>query len=140
MAPYAYRTKVPEGQSRTDIERLLRKHDASGYIFGSTNGHAMVGFEMRGWRLRFMLPMPIRKRGDSDTKVAAETRRRWRALLLVLKAKLEAVESGIIEFEREFLAHIVTDGASTVGDQIIPNLAGIVTSGKMPPLLGPGGD
>ena len=36
-----------------------------------------------------------------------ERRRLWRALLLNIKAKLEAVESGISVFDEEFMAHIV---------------------------------
>jgi hypothetical protein len=33
--------------------------------------------------------------------------RRWRALLLMIKAKVEAVESGVVTFEDEWLAHFV---------------------------------
>ncbi len=52
----------------------------------------------------------------------AEERRRWRALLLVLRAKFEAVASGITTFDREFLAHLVTNEGVTVGDVIAPSL------------------
>ena len=34
-------------------------------------------------------------------------RQRWRALLLIIRAKLEAVASGITTLENEFLANIV---------------------------------
>lgn len=46
-----------------------------------------------------------------------EHRRRWRALLLGIKAKLEYVQSGIATFDEEFLAHIVIDDR-TVFDRI----------------------
>ena len=136
---YAQRTKVPATQTRSEIESLLLKRGATGFVYGATAEQAMIGFEMQGWRLRFMLPMPQKSRTMSETRVVAETKRRWRALALVLKAKLEAVDSGIVEFPREFLAFIVTDGNATVGDQVVPGLATLVSSGKMPPLLGPGG-
>lgn len=138
---YARRTKVPTNQTRAEIERLLEKEGASARVIGEQAGQAMLMFEMRGWRLKFLLPLPVTKRADQERKNQQETRRRWRALKIVLVAKLEAVDSGIIEFEREFLAHIVTNGGSnaTVGDQVLATLPQLVSSGKLPPLLGPGG-
>lgn len=67
----------------------------------------------------------------------AEIRRRYRALLLVLKAKLEAVQSQIVTFDEEFLAHIVINGGDTVGDRMVPQLSEVIV-GRMPPLLGAG--
>ena len=46
--------------------------------------------------------------------VALGCRQRWRALNLAIKAKLEAVESGIVTFDQEFLAHIVGPSGQTV--------------------------
>ncbi len=135
---YAKNTKVPANQTRNEIETLLTRAGATGFIYGAVAEKAMVGFELAGWRLRFMLPMPIKSRSLNENQVAAESRRRWRALLLVLKAKLEAVNSGIVEFQREFLPFIVVRNNETVGDQILPNLAGTIAAGELPPLLGPG--
>ncbi|GAG36103.1 unnamed protein product [marine sediment metagenome] len=63
------------------------------------------------------------------------SRQKWRALSLVIKAKLEAVESGISIFEEEFLAHIVLPDGRTIGDFMIPQIKTIYSSGKMPKLL-----
>jgi hypothetical protein len=46
------------------------------------------------------------------------TRQRWRALALVIKAKLEAVTSGISTFEAEFLANTMLPDGRTVGDVV----------------------
>lgn len=145
---YAERTSVPVAQSRAEVEKLLIRHGANQFVFGSADGQALVAFEMRTKdnggdsvtrRLRFLVPMPMASRSMTDKKVAAETRRRWRALLLVLKAKLEAVASGIVAFDTEFLAHIVVDGSRTVGDRLVPELtATLAAGGNLPPLLGPG--
>lgn len=62
-------------------------------------------------------------------------RQRWRALALVIKAKLEAVECGISTIEREFLANVVMPDGSTVGDVIEEQIANAYLTGKMPPLL-----
>ncbi len=139
MRAYAQGTTVPVNNTRSDIERLLEKHGASGFIFGNTSGSALIAFEMADRRLRFLVPMPIAKNSrESEKKVAAEIRRRWRALLLVLKAKLEAVASKIVTFDEEFLAHIVVSGNTTIGDTMLPQLPDSLARGKMPPLLGAG--
>lgn len=64
-----------------------------------------------------MTPTGRRTRSDDAAEKAWEqaTRQRWRALHLVVKAKLEAVESGITVFDDEFLAHIVLPDGGTVG-------------------------
>jgi hypothetical protein len=62
-------------------------------------------------------------------------RQRWRALLLVIKAKLEAVQGGITEFDAEFLPHIVLPDGQTVGDWIIPQVNTAYELGEMPQAL-----
>lgn len=119
---------------------MLEKHGATGFIYGNTAGSALLAFEMSDRRLRFLVPMPVAKQSsESERKAHAEVRRRWRALLLVLKAKLEAVHSKIVTFDTEFLAHIVIEGNTTVGDRMVPALPQALKSGgKLPPLLGAG--
>src|SRR5690606_38687520 len=51
-----------------------------------------------------------------------EVRRRWRSLLLVVKAKLTAVADGISTLEREFLADMVTADGRTVEQVVRPHL------------------
>jgi hypothetical protein len=65
-------------------------------------------------------------------------RQKWRALVLVIKAKLEAVEAGIVTFEEEFLAHIMLPDGRTVGEWTRPQLEAVYSDGSMPALL-PGG-
>jgi hypothetical protein len=62
---------------------------------------------------------------------------RWRALLLVIKAKLESVESNIETFEHAFLAQIVMPNDQTVSEILNPIIAFAYKSGKMPKQLGP---
>ena len=65
--------------------------------------------------------------------VEQEERTRWRALLLVIKAKLEAVESHIATFEDEFLAHTLLPNQQTVAQYIGPQVAQMYETGRMPP-------
>jgi hypothetical protein len=106
-------------------------------------------FEAKGRRIMFELPLPDRddKRFQSDGRGHARTpakkpevweqacRQRWRALALVIKAKLEAVESGITSFEDEFLAHVVMPDGQTVGAHIKPRIAVAYAQDSMVSLL-----
>ena len=60
---------------------------------------------------------------------------RSRALALAVKAKLEAVEAGIAEFEDEFLAYVVLPSGETVGDTARPAIAKAYQTGTMQALM-----
>lgn len=147
---YAEKTSVPVERSRAEIEGLLRKYGADQFVSGWEEGRAMVGFRCQGRFIRFLLAFPSvddamfrpkrrsRFRSGAQAQVLrheAEMRRRWRALALVIKAKLEAVETGITTFENEFLAHIVMPDGKTIGQHVTPTIAAAYESGRMPPLL-----
>jgi hypothetical protein len=118
------------------------------YGFDDDNSLARIQFEMRNRRLRFDLPMPLLSSfALSDTRRIPRTaesartaweqacRQRWRALALVIKAKLEAVDSGIVTFEEEFLAHVVLPNGSTVGEYMEPQIQWVYDTGQMPTML-----
>lgn len=156
VSSFAKGTEVPVARSRSEIESLLTKYGASSFASGWTGNDATIMFEVKGRRVRFDLPLPDEsdklfatvKRGGSRftatpiqrvTARDAEHRRRWRALALVIKAKLEAVATGITSFEEEFLAHIVVPGGKTFGQWALPQIARAYETGvAMPPLLGSG--
>ena len=140
---FAAKTKVPVDRTRGEIEQALRRYGADQFISGWEHGRAMLGFRVRDRMVRFELPLP--KANDAGTRmqqerIEQEIRARWRALLLVIKAKLEAVESQISTFESEFLAHIVLPDNKTVGNWLLPQIAQAYKTKKMPTLLlGDGG-
>ena len=98
-------------------------------------------------QIKFILPLPAkeefkltptgRARTENSQYEAWEQacRQRWRALNLVIKAKLEAVECGISVFEDEFMANIVLPGGQTVGDFMKPQIERAYISGEIPKLL-----
>jgi hypothetical protein len=144
---YAENTVVPVDRSQSEIKKILTKYGASGFVFGEKPDAAMVMFEMRERKIKFLLPLPIlqpstpsynQKKGFfyTQTKLDQELRRRWRCLVLAIKSKLECVESGISTFEEEFMAHIVLPNGATVGQVMIPQIERSYTENKMPPLLG----
>jgi len=153
MPRYAAKTQVSSEKSKAEIERTLTRYGATEFLYGTKTEWAVVAFKMAGRQIRFMLPLPDRrnaefteyKRGYSTwerTNEAANKlyeqaiRQKWRALALIIKAKLEAVESGITEFEDEFLAHIVLPNGQTMGEFAKPQIEHAYSTGEMPPLLG----
>lgn len=145
---YAETTSVPADRSRAEIERILQRYGADSFMYGWESERAMVQFKAHERYIRFVIPMPDReefaytptrrnRRAPEAVQSAYEqaTRQRWRALALVIKAKLEAVSAGITEFEAEFLAHIVLPDGSTVGDWVAPQVAAAYDRGTMPRML-----
>jgi hypothetical protein len=98
----------------------------------------MIGFQTKDRRIRFLLPLAVPAKYTARQSEQF-IRTRWRALLLSIKAKLEAVESGIESFDEAFLSHIVMPNGQTMAEHSLPYVREAYESGKMPPLLGFGG-
>lgn len=148
MTRYASTTEVSSGRSRDEIERTLERYGADQFLYGWQDSAAVVGFRMEARHVRFILPLPAKderrfthhSRGERSTDAALKeweqaVRQRWRALALVIKAKLEAVESGIAVFEDEFMANIVLPGNQTVGEFMRPQIAEAYRIGTAPAML-----
>jgi hypothetical protein len=88
-------------------------------------------FEAHMRRLRFDLPLAD---GDSE-KDKQRCRRKWRALLLAVKFKLESIESYIEIFEETFSAHIVLPDGVTVGQHARSAIDAAYKGQPMPSLL-----
>lgn len=151
MGIYAQDTSVSVERSRSEIEKTLARYGASAFAYGYKQNMATVQFEAENRRIRFELSMPdptadeFTKGGRWGTTVHPDNaarkweqscRQKWRALSLAIKAKLEAVESGISAFEDEFMAHIVLPNGRTVGEVMTQQIQQAYDNKKMPPLLG----
>ena len=147
---FAESTSVPVERSRAEIERLLSKHKCTKFMAGVDHEahRATVQFQAHNRIVKFEISLPNaldpkykriknsylqRTQGGIDKVVEQENRTKWRALLLVIKAKLEAVESNIATFEDEFLAHVLLPNQQTVAEYIGPTVAQIYETGQMPP-------
>lgn len=143
MGRFAETTRVPVSQSIAEIERVLSRYGADGFMSGwdRQRGIASLAFRVNARHVRFEIPMPKAsdfRGGDSEVErqMGQQERQRWRALLLVVKAKLEAVESKIATFDQEFMAHVVLPDGRTISQVILPQIEHAYITGKMPPLLG----
>lgn len=150
MAQYASNTSVSSENSRNEIERTLRRYGAEDFAYATNKERAMIGFVANERQVRFILPMPdpqsrqfthTEGRGQLRAPAAREAafeqaiRQKWRALALMVKAKLEAVDSGIVTFEQEFLPHIVLPGGQTVYESVARGVEAAYLTGNVTPLL-----
>ncbi len=143
---YAQATQVTPSRSMEEIQKTLRRYGAEEFVFGQRQGQGALEFVLGGRRMRMVFDLPGiaevastptgRRRKVTATEAAHEqaVRQRWRALALVVKAKLEAVESGIATLEGEFLAYIVLPTGETIGQWALPRMA----RGESLPSLLPG--
>jgi hypothetical protein len=130
---FAQNTRVPVAQTRAEIERLLGRHKAA--QFGTAVDYeirkARVQFRLHDRIVRFSIDLPDPKKYGGE-RLEQRERQKWRALLLVIKAKLEAVENAIATFEEEFLGYIVMPNDQTMAEIAKPLIAGAYTTGRLP--------
>lgn len=147
---YAEKTSVPVAKTKADIEELIQKYGADQFVSGFKDNKAVVGFSMAGRQIRFILTLPEKDspeyqytpgRRQKRTKEAAlaaweqSCRSKWRALYLIIKAKLEAIEGEISTVEREFFYDIVLPDGQTVGEWMSPQIEEAYKTREMPKML-----
>ena len=139
MPKYAAGTTVPVQNSRGEITGILTKHGVlnMGWMTG-VEGDQLL-FELRGRQYRFGIVKPtineMKKQDpnaysnvDWDKRVEREWMRRWRAHVLLIKAKLEFADDDTSSIEREFLPYaLLADGRT---------LEEVVTDGGLPMITG----
>lgn len=145
---YAKGTKVAVENSRAELERTLNRYGADAFSYGSDGEQAIVAFRAHGKHVKMALAYPPLEdfrwvanrsytRTPAQQRSAREQRVRelWRALVLVVKAKLESVESGIESFEEAFLPYILLPDGRTAGGFLTPQIERAYETGEMPSLL-----
>lgn len=148
---YASGTAVSVERTKSEIELTLRRYGATQFVSGWDSGtsKAYVAFKVADRMVRFILSLPMsndplathtpagRARSTSDSQKHWEqmVKAKWRALLLVIKAKLESVEGGIETIEEAFLPQIVLPGGGTMGQWAQEAIPEAYRTGDMPQLL-----
>jgi hypothetical protein len=94
---------------------------------------AVLAFRLKGRHLRFAVPL-----GEISDQMRHS---RWRQLLLAIKAKLAAIDVGILAWDEAFLSDTILPNRKTVAEVMLPQIDAAYKTGEMPPLLGyqPGG-
>jgi hypothetical protein len=127
MTKFAANTSVSVEKSRAEIESTVRRYKADGFVSGWEGNRAMIQFRCEGRYVKFIMTLPdptdkrftrsmrgVRSENVAHAAWEQACRQKWRALALMIKAKLEAVESKIVSFEQEFLPHIMMPDKRTV--------------------------
>ena len=127
---YAADTSVPVDRSRAEIEAMLTRRGATAFGYAQQGGRAAIMFRLPACSVRIELQLPsakefaVSERGRTRKVTAQQQawaqacRARWRALALVIKAKLVAVDAGITTVEKEFQADLVLPDGRRVGDVV----------------------
>jgi hypothetical protein len=142
---YAEGTTVTVASSRGEITGILAKHGVKkmGWMSDDSTGDELL-FELAGGSFRFRMVKPtaesLRARDghnftypdnvDWTAKAAQEWRRVWRANVLLLKAKLEFIESGDTTLDRELMAYRVLKDGRTLEDAILAGGLPMLAAGK----------
>lgn len=133
---FAENTKVPFERSIAAIIEIIDKAGADqvgqmqskdGFAIQFTLDNRMVRFKVPFDKIEDMPTVDGRgSRLSADqraSKLAQSKRQRGRALYLVIKAKMESLESEIETFEQAFLAHVVMADGKTLYERIGTSIA-----------------
>lgn len=147
---FATHTVVDPEETLMEIRRTLKRYDATNMTTVEGEKFIYIMFEMQHRRVKFVVPMPNKDSeefiGGSGSKYYSKgdfvpekyeqgIRSRWRALLLVIKAKLESYDVGIEDFQDAFMAQILLPDGQTMSEWAKPQIAKAYETDGMPPLL-----
>lgn len=130
MTRYAEGTTVGIERSRAEVEAILKRYGANRFMYVADGDVVTLAFEMNQYTCKLTVQPPARsmftrtKTGRSrSTKVAddaweAEDRRRWRVLVLSLKARLESIAAEAETFEQAFSGLFLLQSGNTLGETL----------------------
>lgn len=132
---YAEGTTTTVPSSRGEITGLLGKHGVTTMAQGSTPEGDWLAFELAGRSFRIDIKRPTKaeifkvypNHRDTDAKLDGEWRRRWRATVLMLKAKLEYADGEVSSIEQELMPYMLLKDGTTLGAAVL--------GGKVPLML-----
>ena len=119
MARYAEGTTVSVQSSQGEIAGILAKHGVKRQAWASEPEGDTLHFELAGHQYRFRINRPTKTEAwamfpnarEIGPKIEQEWRRRWRANVLLLKAKLEFADGEAAAVMRELMPYaVLTDG------------------------------
>jgi len=154
--PFAEGTSVSVDASVQELKKMLEKYGIEEYLTHQKKNQTIVAFKLHGRGFRFTVPMPdpeakrfvyvpgstYRKRTAAQQEEAykKEVARRWRVLVMEIKARLVAIDEGWAAFEEQFLDETLLPDGRTVKEWVNSEFTQVQLEGKLPnvPLLPPG--
>lgn len=121
-------------QSMKEMANLLERNGAAAVFWIDTDVRIGVEFTLEMRRLRLTCGLPsrydtgldknARRMGDAQSELVHQRiiRRRWRVMVLVLKAKLISVSNGIEVVEQAFMGQLVLANNRTMSQVVLPQI------------------
>jgi hypothetical protein len=131
---YAEGTSVDVLSSQAEVLKHLARFGIGKHAFLTDEESASVAFEWEGLSYRLTINTPSLEEflktptGQDRTELQAvkfrteEAKRRWRSLVLLVKAKTVAVEDQIATFEQEFMPYLVTSSGESLFEAMQPQI------------------
>jgi hypothetical protein len=131
---YARGTEVNVAGSQQEVGRIFMRYGIETYSFGASPGKAVVEFLLGAFPVRVEVPLPPRPAEDKEQNPKTgrwvqtippweqAVKERWRALVLLLKANLEAVELGLLSVEQAFMPYLILSDGRVLGDMVLPGI------------------
>ena len=153
MTRFAANTSVPVARTQEEIQALLRRYGAAGFMMGEEGNKVFFCFKTHDRFVKMTTNMPDPKsrefthtpsrqtpRSPKETQAAHEQgiRQRWRSLLLRVKARFEEIEDGQVTFDEAFMPYLVLPDGTTMKEWAEYEIPKVYALGEMPKLL-PGG-
>jgi uncharacterized protein YicC (UPF0701 family) len=145
---YGATTDVPLEKSIAEVVAMLKKAGAARIGQVEEPESFTIQFFMTERMIRFRVPLPeldtIPKLDGRGAHMSAESRlkrlkqahrQKGRALMIVVKAKLESIESQVETFEEAFLANVVMADGATLYERLQEPIRIEYASGKVAPLM-----
>lgn len=131
---YAQDTEVPTYKSQEELKGLLRKAGAGQVLMFDDleSKRILCGFTLGGRQFRIKASTERPNRRCAHEQLEREA---WRAMVLIVKAKLEVVAMGNSTIEEEFMANLMLPSGETLAEHALPLVAQAYSDGQMPRLL-----
>ncbi len=110
-------TSVSTGDSMSQLDKLLVKAGIAATRWTTRPGTVCFEFQPKEGGDGFRIEVPIRA-GDTERESEQNRRQAFRILFWYIKSKLEAVDVGLADWRREFLAYMITGPSSVFVDHV----------------------
>ncbi len=136
MTTYAKGTAVSVDRSMNEVRGLLMKNKAEAVAIVESQDAFQVQFVFDGHAYKFPIKYPnpqdptirlnhkgwIKSEAQIQKSIDDEKRRLWRAMVLYIKAALEAHQNGLVNIKRSLMANMVTYSGKTIYQSLESNL------------------
>ena len=135
---YAEGTRVPVERSIAELKRICEKYGATnfGFLQGDASTAVFFKFDSRLYRIDLHFQNNMKYYTETEgRKIKAEERRKWRVLILTIKAMFESIENDVLKGHLLLQPFTVLPDNTVLGERISATIEQIYLTGNMPSLL-----